>query len=54
MANLVPYAQDIGITLQSAAFLISIVSLVMIIGKIFFGAMADRVDHRLLHYLGLA
>lgn len=53
-ANFVLYAQDIGITPQSAAFLISILSIVTIIGKIFFGAMADRVDHRLLHYLGLA
>ena len=49
--NLGPYASDLGIDAQSAAYLVSVMALVMIAAKIFFGAMADRWDIRALFLL---
>jgi MFS family permease len=51
--NLGPFARDAGIGDQQTAYLISIFSGVMIGGKIFFGAMADRFDQRLLYWLAV-
>lgn len=51
--NLGPFARDAGIADQHTAYLISIFSGVMIGGKIFFGAMADRFDHRMLYCLAV-
>jgi len=51
--NLGPFARDAGVGDQQTAYLISIFSGVMIAGKIFFGAMADRFDQRLLYGLAV-
>ena len=50
--NLAPYAADLGVDAEAAAFLVSVMALVMIGAKVFFGTMADRWDLRIL--LGLA
>lgn len=50
--NLAPYAADLGFDAEAASYLVSVMALVMIGAKIFFGAMADRWDLRFL--LGLA
>ena len=49
--NLAPYAADLGFDAAAAGYLVSVMALVMIGAKIFFGAMADRCDLRIL--LGL-
>ncbi|MYF11175.1 MAG: MFS transporter [Gammaproteobacteria bacterium] len=49
--NLGPYASDLGIDAQAAAYLVSVMALVMIGAKVFFGAMADRWDLRALFLL---
>lgn len=51
--HLRPYASDLGIGSMETAFLISVFASVMIGGKIFFGMMADRFDHRLLFLVAL-
>ena len=52
--NLGPYASDLGIGAQAAAYLVSVMALVMIGAKVFFGAMADRWDLRALFLLTVA
>jgi len=52
--NLAAYAQDLGNSLQQSAWLISLVSLSMIVGKLFFGFLADRVEHRKLYWIAAA
>lgn len=52
--NLAPFARDHAIDDAAIALLISIFSGVMIAGKVFFGAMADRFDHRGLYFLAVA
>jgi MFS family permease len=54
LANLGPYTQDLGISTQSAAILMSLWSMMMIFGKVVFGALSDRLDHRILYAGGLA
>ena len=51
--NLGPFAKDLGIDAQAASYLVSVMALVMIGAKVFFGAMADRWDLRLLLLLAL-
>jgi len=51
--NLAPFARDLEIGDAYIASLISIFSGVMIGGKVFFGAMADRYDHRALYFLAV-
>jgi MFS family permease len=51
--NLAPYAADHGFDTQATAFLVSLMALVMIGAKIFFGAMADRWSHRLLFMVAI-
>lgn len=51
--NLAPYAADHGFDTKATAFLVSLMALVMIGAKIFFGAMADRWSHRLLFMIAI-
>jgi MFS family permease len=51
--NLAPFARDQLIDDAAIALLISVFSGVMIGGKVFFGAMADRFDHRALYFLAV-
>lgn len=48
LASLVPYAADAGIDAQRGALLISVLSVCSILGKLLFGALAERVDKRWL------
>jgi MFS family permease len=52
--NLAAYAQDLGNSLGRSAWLISLLSLSMIFGKLFFGFMSDRFDHRWLYWIAAA
>ena len=45
------YISDLGYEQSLAAQLIAITSLMMIIGKFFFGYMGDRIDHRKLYWI---
>jgi len=49
--NLGAYIGDLGFDQQSAAQLISITSLSMIVGKFMFGGLGDVIDHRKLYWL---
>jgi len=51
--NLGPFARDMGIDDQRTSYLISIFAGVMLFAKVFFGAMADRFDHRYLYTLAV-
>ncbi len=51
--HLRPYADLLNIASMQTAFLISVFSTVMIGGKLFFGIMADRLDHRALFAMAL-
>ncbi len=48
--NLGAYGQDIGITQAQVAFLVSLLSVFMLAGKLLFGRLADRFDHRYLYW----
>ncbi len=48
LVSLVPYATDIGIGTRQAAMLISVLAFSSILGKLTFGAIADKVDKRWL------
>jgi predicted MFS family arabinose efflux permease len=48
LASLVPYASDAGIDAKKAALLVSSLSVCSILGKLLFGALAERVDKRWL------
>jgi MFS family permease len=52
--NLGAYAQDLGLATERAANLIALCSLCMILGKLFFGGLGDRIDHRYLYWLAAA
>lgn len=51
--HLRPYAETLGVDSMQTAFLISVFATIMILGKLFFGTMADRFDHRGLFGLSL-
>jgi MFS family permease len=51
--NFGPCTRDLGIENSHAAVLMSLWSAMMVIGKISFGTLADRFDHRTLYYAGL-
>ena len=51
--NLAPFAADHGIGQQSASWMVSAMSGSMICGKIFFGYMGDRWDHRYLYWIAV-
>lgn len=52
--NLAAYALDLGNSLGNAAWLISLLSLSMIVGKVFFGFMSDRLQDRYLCWIAAA
>ncbi len=49
-ANLIPYAQDHGLSVSSAASLMSVLAAAGILGKIIYGGLADRISHRILFW----
>ncbi|MDH5737599.1 MAG: MFS transporter [Gammaproteobacteria bacterium] len=49
--NLGAYMNDLGFEQSMAAALIAVTSVSMILGKLFFGSLGDRVDHRKLYWL---
>lgn len=53
-AHLVPYATDLGIDLQRAAFISSTLATFAIAGKLAFGAIVDRMDKRVALWLAIA
>lgn len=53
-ANVIPYAADIGIRLQDAAFFVSAIGATAILGTLGFGLLADRVDNRALFWVVVA
>ncbi len=44
--NIAPIAEEAGIASQRAAFIVSTAALAMVFGKLFFGFLADRIEHR--------
>lgn len=52
MASQVPYFQDMGISLPAASMIVSCMTLSAVAGKLIVGALADRVDLRIL-FLGI-
>lgn len=52
--NLAPLANDRGLGLSSAGLAMSTMATSMIVGKIVFGGLADRIDHRLLYWADAA
>lgn len=48
LASLIPYGQDAGLDLKQASLLMSCLTFSAILGKLAIGALADRVDKRLL------
>ena len=52
--NLGALVDDLGFAPGYAASLISVTALSMIVGKLFFGGVGDRVDHRLLFWVMVA
>jgi MFS family permease len=51
--NLGAYMQDLNFESGQAALLISLISLSMIVGKLFFGSLSDSFDHRRLYWFAL-
>lgn len=51
--NLGAYMQDLHFESGQAAILISLISLSMITGKLFFGLLSDTVDHRRLYWVAV-
>lgn len=49
--NLGIIARDIGLTTDVTANLIALSSVSMVVGKLFFGMLGDRLDHRYLYWL---
>ena len=52
--HLRPYAEGLGFDAMETAFLVSVFASVMIMGKLFFGLLADRFDRRHLFSLAIA
>jgi MFS family permease len=44
MISLVPYAKSLGLDVSTGAFLLSIIGIVAVSGKLVFGLVADRID----------
>ena len=49
--NLGAYSRDLGFDGDTAAQLLALSSLFMILGKFFFGGLGDRIDHRKLYWV---
>lgn len=54
MANLVPYAEDTGITLEAASLLMGVIAGFGLAGKIIFGMAADKISLRLGLWIAIA
>lgn len=52
--NLANFARDAGLDDTVAAQLVTVGSLCMLFGKLFFGTMGDRLDHRVLFWIANA
>jgi len=52
--NLANFARDAGLDDAVGAQLVTVGSLCMLLGKLFFGTMGDRLDHRLLFWIANA
>ena len=52
--NLGVFTRDLGLDDQAAAPLIMTSSVCMIIGKLFFGGLGDRLDHRFLYWVSMS
>jgi len=48
--NLAIFARDIGLATSEVATLITLASFFMVAGKVAFGSLGDRVDHRFLYW----
>lgn len=51
--NFAPYTADLGIGATATSYLVSLMAIVMVAGKVFFGAMSDRWDHRWLYAIAV-
>ncbi|MDH3644862.1 MAG: MFS transporter [Gammaproteobacteria bacterium] len=51
--NFAPYTADLGIDAQATSYLVSLMAIVMVAGKVFFGTMSDRWDHRWLYGIAI-
>jgi MFS family permease len=51
--NFAPYTADLGVSAQETSYLVSLMAIVMVGGKVFFGAMSDRWDHRWLYAVAI-
>ena len=51
LLNLGAYSRDLGFDGDTAAQLLALSSLSMILGKFFFGGLGDRLDHRKLYWV---
>ena len=49
--NLGGFARDAGLANDTAAMLVTVSSFCMIVGKLFFGGLGDRLDHRWLFWI---
>ena len=52
--NLANFARDAGLADSMAAQLVTVGSLCMLLGKLFFGTLGDRLDHRVLFWVANA
>ena len=52
--NLGPFAQDLSIDQQHASLFVSVLGFAMLLGKLLYGSLSDRVDHRLLYWSAAA
>jgi len=48
--NIAPFAKDLGFSLRQAGLLIPVVGVMGLASKFFYGALADRIDTRMLYY----
>jgi MFS family permease len=49
-SNIAPFAKDLGFSLQQAGRLIPVIGVLGLASKFFYGALADRIDTRMLFY----
>ncbi len=52
--NIAPISQEVGIDAQHAAFVVSVASFSMIVGKLVFGFLADRIEHRYIIWMAVS
>ena len=53
VTSLVPYASDLGIPRERAAYILSCFALFTSLGKVSFGLLVDRIDKRVALWLAL-